>query len=360
MSASKALLGAFEQARARIPRLGVDEYVALLRALEAGFGGSRTELVALCQALWARTPREQRQVADAVASTLVAAGPEEPQMEPSVGPPASQPEAGAEPPAQAPQPRTPRSAGAAGVEAVVTPPVAAADHAAGGGTPLPAAVGTLPAVAYDLEANLPVSPRQMSRAWQRFRRMGRAGAPVEVDADATLREIYRSGVRTLPVLVPRRTNQARVLILHDVGGSMVPFRYLSQELVHAARQAGLARVDVFHFHDVAGEVVFRDPALLAPVPLDEALTFFAEAGVLVYSDAGAARGGTDVARVARTGAMLWRVRRFTSRVAWLNPVPRERWGASTAWQIIERCGVAMFPLDRPGLEAAITRLRGDA
>ncbi|HEU4560022.1 MAG TPA: hypothetical protein VFS20_19385 [Longimicrobium sp.] len=363
MGSQAALTEVFRHVRARIPRLGVGEYLALLHALDAGFGAGPRELTFLCQALWAKSPAEQRQVAQVVEAVLAAAREAEPVDEtpppPPVDPPPGQPPLppGFAPPGpvagypdvndlewMAPEDSASRAAVEVEAEAPAAPRVVLADLSV-----------TSP---FDLEGTLPVTRRQMSRAWRFYRRMGRRGVPVEVDAEATVRRLYRDGVLAEPVLVPRRTNQARALILEDVGGSMLPFRYVSAELIDAARHAGLARVEVRYFHDVPVDVVFRDPALLAPVALEDAAARYVDAGVLVYSDAGAARGGMDPERVRRTQALLDVLWRTTPNVAWLNPVPAERWRGTTAGEIRARTGVSMFALDRAGLEGAVDQMRG--
>lgn len=361
MHAEAALVEVFRHVRARIPRLGVGEYVALLRALEAGFGAGPRELTALCQTLWAKSPAEQRQVAQVIDSLL-----------PDLSAPAPAPALPPEPALPGPPPAAAPLPAPDSLPADVPFPAGTAAGGPGGaaeggtdGAEVEVPAGVRPSLRelplaspFDLEGTLPVTRRQMSRAWRFYRRMGRRGAPVEVDAEATVRRIYRDGVLAEPVLVPRRTNQARALILEDAGGSMVPFRYVSAELVEAARHAGLGRVEVRYFHDVPVDVVFRDPALVAPVMLDDAALRFADAGILVYSDAGAARGGMDGERVRRTAALLDVLWRATPNVAWLNPVPAERWPGTTADAIRARTGVPMFPLDRDGLQAAVDHMRG--
>jgi uncharacterized protein len=360
MESQAALAGLFRHVRARIPRLGMGEHLALLRALEAGFGAGDGGLTFLCQALWAKSPAEQRQVAQVVAAVLAAAREARPAGDappPVPPPPPHAPPPGAPPPAFVPP---------APVEAPTSGGGGPGDApAAGAGVEVPVPAGARVTLAelplslpYDLEGTLPVTRRQMSRAWRFYRRMGRRGVPVEVDAEATVRRLYRDGVLAEPVLVPRRSNQARVLILEDVGGSMLPFRYVSAELVDAARHAGLARVEVRYFHDVADDVVFRDPALMAPVTLDDAAGRYVDAGVLVYSDAGAARGGMDRERVRRTAAFLDALWRATPNVAWLNPVPADRWPGTTAGELRARTGVPMFALDRDGLQGAVDEMRG--
>jgi uncharacterized protein with von Willebrand factor type A (vWA) domain len=359
MGSQAALAEVFRHVRARIPRLGVGEYMALLRALEGGYGAGTRGLTRLCQALWAKSPAEERQVAQIVEALLPDLSADADAGPPSAPPPGQRPPLTPEWTARtgrAPETRAatagPSQGGAIGVTGEGPVQVEVPRDGASAVLELPL---TSP---FDLEGSLPVTRRQMSRAWRFYRRMGRRGVPVEVDAEATIRRIYRDGVLAAPVLVPRRTNQARALILEDTGGSMVPFRYVSEELVHAARHAGLARVDVFYFHDVAVDVVFRDPALRAPVTVEDAVGRFADAGVLIYSDAGAARGGRDAERVRRTVAMLGVLSRATPNVAWLNPVPEARWRGTTAEEISKLSSVEMFPLDRTGLQKAVDHMRG--
>jgi uncharacterized protein with von Willebrand factor type A (vWA) domain len=198
----------------------------------------------------------------------------------------------------------------------------------------------------------------MSRAWRAYRRMTRTGPPAEFDVEATIRRAHQQGVLDSPVLVPARTNQARALILVDVDGSMAPFVHISRALLDTARHAGLGRVDVYYFHDVPTGVVFRDQARIDPVPLEAATVPFVDAGVMFYSDAGAARGGFDAARLEHTGRVLRLLQRFTPALAWLNPVPCERWEGTTAGAIRDVYGVPMFPFDRSGLTAAVDVMRG--
>jgi uncharacterized protein with von Willebrand factor type A (vWA) domain len=212
---------------------------------------------------------------------------------------------------------------------------------------------------FDFIGSLPVTARQISQAWRRYRRMGRRGQRIEYDADATVARLYRDGILLEPVLVPRRTNQATLLILEDIGGSMTPFRYVTSSIVEGSRHVGLARVDVRYFHNVPRDVVFGSRDQRVTIPIDEAAAPFASGSILIYSDAGAARGGYNTGRVSQTAQMLAALRRHTTSIAWLNPVPRERWPGTTAEAICDLEGfVPMFPLDRAGLTDAVNVLRG--
>jgi hypothetical protein len=210
----------------------------------------------------------------------------------------------------------------------------------------------------DWAGSLPVTRRQMKRAWQYYRRMARAGPPVEIDLERTLQRVEREGVLVQPVLRPRRVNHARLLILADEGGSMAPFRGVIAPLLSSARTVGFARTGVYYFHDIPESTVFARPWLGDSVALAEACHAFLGAGILIVSDAGAARGNRDPARVSRTMAALDCLRSFSPHVAWLNPMPQFRWARSSAAEIRQQGRVAMFPLDRAGLDRAVDVLRG--
>jgi uncharacterized protein len=52
------------------------------------------------------------------------------------------------------------------------------------------------------------------------------------------------------------------------------------------------------------------------------------------------------------------LRSFSPHVAWLNPMPQLRWARSSAAEIRQQGRIAMFSLDRQGLDRAVDVLRG--
>ena len=144
----------------------------------------------------------------------------------------------------------------------------------------------------------------------------------------------------------------------DERGSMVPFRRVTQALLDSARQSGFARASLLFFHDVPGEHLFHDPWLNAHESTVRVLQSFIDAGVLVISDAGSARGNFEQSRVEQTNKFIQLVRRYTQNIAWLNPTPVERWSGNSAAAIRQECAVPMFELNRLGLDAAVNIMRG--
>lgn len=368
----------FQQLRRRQFLLGLDDYQALRTALRAGFGwSSQQALCDLCCSLWAKSPQEQETLValfeQLVPRTLVLLEALDPTTDPkttATGTTLPQDKSGL--------PDEQTAALATEVRPFKgLPPV-----------PIPAQLSNRPLI---FAPQFPLSYREVVQAWRRLRQPVREGAATELDIVATVARRSRVGVVTPPVLVPRRRNTARLLLLVDRQGSMAPFHRFSDEVCTAIMQAGrLKQAARYFFHDVPAEGAdervleqlsgqmfpaldmilpeieplrtgylygTNDPDLLVPLPLDEVLkTSATGAAVVILSDAGAARSRYDLLRLLDTVAFLKALRSFTRRVVWLNPLPMPAWKRSTAAQIARH--VPMFPLDRAGMYQAVNVLRG--
>ncbi len=207
--------------------------------------------------------------------------------------------------------------------------------------------------------DLPVTHRQMKQGWRCLRQFIREGPSTELDLEATIQQVAQRGTLLSPVLVPRRTNRLELLLLIDRDGSMVPFHHLAQELADTAERGGrFSRVRVYYFHNCPDEYLYRDPYHLEAEPLDDCLSSLPKARTvcLIFSDAGAARGGFSSKRRRLTKFFLKGLRRYVRYMVWINPVPHQRWEATTAYDI--QTLVPMFEFNRQGFYSAIDILRG--
>ena len=206
---------------------------------------------------------------------------------------------------------------------------------------------------------LPVTQRQMQQSLRRLRRFARVGPRTELDVAATTNRIAKTGIFLAPVFAPQRVNCSELLLLVDRRGSMVPFHLFSERLVEAIVQSGgLGRTAVYYFQNCPGRYLYRTlgyqeaertEAVLEKMRPDRSVA-------VVFSDAGAARGGLSWERVERTRGFVERLQQYARRSVWLNPLPEERWLDTTAEEIAEF--VPMFAADREGLARAIAMLRG--
>lgn len=204
----------------------------------------------------------------------------------------------------------------------------------------------------------PITRRQMKQRWRYLRRFVREGAPTEVDIDATIRRVGQQGLLLEPVLVPNRINRTELILLIDQDGSMVPFHSLSQRLIETAVQGGrLGNASVYYFHNCPTDYVYHDPVHQEAVAIDDFLAQLnPRTAVLIFSDAGSARGSLNSRRRRVTKMFIDDLKQHVRYVAWLNPMPRSRWAGTTAGDIANL--TPMFEISRQGLDGAIDVLRG--
>ena len=320
-------------------------------AVEGGWGSAGlADLEQVAQLLWCHSRSEAREFAviwSSVASERdLATG-----TKGEVGPPSSRPEHEHPPPED-------RSFGAGLPSGVAT---AGASGRSDGWAALPvraperSAPGACPA---ELEADGPISRRAMVYAWRQLRRPSPDGPEDVFDVEATIVRASHLGFYLAPVYRRREHNHAHLVLMLDQGGSMTPFHRFTRDLVETARhESTLRQVDVLYFHNVPTASLFLDPHLTDPVSWSRvAAQSTADTGVLLVSDAGAARGYRRPNRVRASGDFLARLGRQTSLVAWLNPMPRDRWSGTSA-RIIAGL-VPMFPMDSEGLGHAVDVLHG--
>lgn len=203
---------------------------------------------------------------------------------------------------------------------------------------------------------LPVTQREMTAVWRRLRNTYMPVFLDELDVDATVQEVCQTGFFTKPSFRHARQHN-RLIILTDCQGSMIAFEALASRVVETARRmARRRRVERYYFHDVPGETVFKEAAFFEG---QELYQLFSEANtpfdaLLIFGDAGAARGQRDNARIAKTADFLAKMKMMVRNIVWINPMPRHRWQGTPA-ALIARF-VPMYSVDRKEIKQAILKL----
>ena len=331
--------------------LGVRDLNEALSALEAGFGGdNRENLMWLCRALWARTEEEERRIGILFQQYLPRPTAEE--VAAITGRPV------AEKPAEPDAPREDEAARQGKEERRNAPALEISAPEQPGGIGLPRA-----AVAVDRGESFILAPKPLVPlrscviAWRRYRRPLRSGPKVELDLEQTIASKAAKGFLPEPVLVARRSNQARIVLLVDSGPAMASWAYSVAMLVESLRDSRLAVAGVFYFHE-APDRLFENAGLTGALPLRAALERFPESPAVVVSEGGSARGGFDQRRIQATRESLGRFGLSWRPVAWLNPMPQARWRGTSAAAIARIPGVSMLQFTADGLIQSIDLLRG--
>jgi uncharacterized protein len=207
----------------------------------------------------------------------------------------------------------------------------------------------------------PLNRRVLAYNWRYLRRFRADGAMDLLDVGATVQLAASQGTFLGPVFRRREVNHVRLLVLVDQLGSMVPFHRYSRDVIETlGEDAQLEDWAVYYFQNVPGKVLYRNEKLTQAVPIEDVLLFCDRGtSVLILSDAGAARRSQiEMKRVRATLEWLEEVRQRTALIAWLNPVPMERWSDTSA-EMVARL-VPMVAMDRVGLSDAIDQLCGKA
>lgn len=346
--------------------LGIDEYILFLRALQAGLGISdRQALARLCRTLWTKSVEEmevfdyyfEQEIDQHTAAEDTLQSPE-PLLQRFETPPAS---------SQLTQ--TPDLTTLSFDRITLPDSMSPVEFITKKEDEVEVAQALLQMTSerndvtagYFIQTDeyFPVTRRQMKQSWRYLRRPVRKGPSVDLDLEATVNTFARQGVLFEPVLVPRRTNQAELLLLIDQDGSMAPFHALSRRLADSALRGGrLRKADIYYFHNCPFDYFYRDTAYQEAEAIEDVLhrPHHKLTGLLVFSDAGAARGGISPERIDLTKSFLDRFKRQFRYMAWINPMPYSRWLGTTAEEIMHL--IPMFDLSRRGLDNAIRVLLG--
>ncbi len=329
-------------------QLGIREYLAALKALKGGWGNNEEELKETLQLLWCHSLSHQEQfyvLWDAVKVSLGTTKPNNKRQEKLESQPSRNLSTKSDvikttiPQETRPLERQP-------TYRLATAPTRASLIATDIETPTA------------FPTYLPLSRREMIYHWQYVNRPIKDGSEDVLDVDETVERAARQGFFLSPVYTRRETNHAHLLLLIDQNGSMTPFHYLTRELVETASCEGtLERLDVYYFHNVPATSIYRDPYLTESILLSQVLKMCnSDTSVLIVSDGGAARGYRHLERIQATTEFLLDIGQKTNYIAWLNPMPRDRWNRTSA-QII-RYRVKMYPMNNQGLSNAIDTIMG--
>ena len=222
---------------------------------------------------------------------------------------------------------------------------------------------------------LPMSHREMVHSWRHLRVKDGWKLSNNLDIPASVEQIARNRIPDNLIFhkEPVNTGKDLLLILVDRGGSMLPFHYLTDQIIKAAcGDGGHKKAKIYYFYNVPSRYLFKEPSLTKPEALSNILHGLnpRRSRVLIISDGGALRGNRNKMRLEKTidflnGPMketgLEGLLKTSKSVVWLNPMPLHRWYGTTVIDILRRSDIHMFPvLDMGGksLLEAVSVLMG--
>jgi len=171
----------------------------------------------------------------------------------------------------------------------------------------------------NLDDSLIIGTREMQMALRRLRKFARQGTDLELDMDDTIKSTAKNAGYLDIKMVPERLNNVKVIVLFDVGGSMVPY--------------------IINKYSNDYKVIIVGDATMAPYEITNP--------------------GGSIEHWNEEAGATW-IKRLSSHfdnMAWLNPVPDDHWDYTSSVCIIrDLFENRMYPLTLKGIEDGMSEL----
>lgn len=209
--------------------------------------------------------------------------------------------------------------------------------------------------------------RQFKVALKRLRRLDRLGVQEELNLEKSIEATCKNAGEIELVIEAPKKNQAELLLMMDVGGSMDPYAQLMEQLFSAAHASNHFKAfEHFYFHNCIYNKVYTDMFQREHIPTDELFRKFRSTFyVIVVGDACmnpyelfAPNGSIDYWENHRDPGIAWlrRLHEHFPKMIWLNPEAKAHWPYHPTIRAISE-EISMFPLSLSGLTDAIDTLR---
>lgn len=207
--------------------------------------------------------------------------------------------------------------------------------------------------------------RQIQMALKKLRYLQRIGHEEELDLEATIDKTCKNGGDIELAFAPPHKNNAKVLLLMDAGGSMLPYTNVVEQLFSAAHQlTHFKDFQYYYFHNCIYEQIYTDIRLHTKVSTSSLLhTLDADYKVILVGDAYMAPeelldpgGALYYYHHNSTPGIEWlrRIQAHFKACMWLNPIPERHWNRSSIALV---CQVfPMYELTLDGLDRGTQHL----
>ncbi|MCC5946342.1 MAG: hypothetical protein JJT94_15530 [Bernardetiaceae bacterium] len=214
---------------------------------------------------------------------------------------------------------------------------------------------------------VPLDRRSLIQQW-RFLQEKQKGVrhKSQINIPKTVRTFAKQGFLVKPVSEKQLQNQVQLITLIDHRGSMLAFKNLALHIARTAQEMAGIKNHIFFFENIPNQYlrgteqgqyyVYNNSSHSRSQNVERLLEKYPHTPLLIISDAGVARGNYNENRVTATEDFLAKCRQHTLKIAWINPMPEDRWDIPTAFLI--RKHVQMFEANAQGLKKAIALWKG--
>ena len=214
-------------------------------------------------------------------------------------------------------------------------------------------------------SDLVLDVRQIKMALRGLRQLSRIGPEDELDLEKTIGATCKNAGEIEMVWARSRKNAVKLLLLMDVGGSMVPFAKLCSQLFSAAHSSTHFKdFQYFYFHNCIYDNLYQDIERQEAVSTDHLLRIL-EPDYKVVLVGDATMAGQELTE--RYGAIYYyernevpgllrlkQIAEHFTHCVWMNPTNPRYWNHPTVL-MIEKL-FPMFELTLDGLGQAVKKL----
>lgn len=219
----------------------------------------------------------------------------------------------------------------------------------------------------DLDDSVELNTRNMKMALRRLRVLTREGIGEELDLDRTIEKTSKNAGFLDLEMVPSKTNNVKVLMFFDIGGSMDDHIELCSRLFSAAKYE-FKHLEFYYFHNCIYERVWKDNdrRFQEAIPTFEVLhKYNSDYKCIIVGDASMSpwelmykNGSVEHNNDEPGFTWLHRVKEQFPYLIWLNPVPLEDWRYTQSIDMLREFSEdRMFPLTLSGLYDGIKALK---
>lgn len=186
---------------------------------------------------------------------------------------------------------------------------------------------------------------------------------MKVDIPQTVDQMARDGGKLLKIKYQTSDIlKADLLILLDIGPGMRAFHKLAYQFINLIETELDRPVEVLYFSSVLKNSFFVNRTRTEAISLAELKIKYrrSDTPILIIGEAGAANQDYDPEETIDTEVVVKKLSKMSQRIAWLNPMPEPRWekpSRSNAWYLRAR-GLPMFDMTHKGIQLAISVLKG--
>lgn len=188
--------------------------------------------------------------------------------------------------------------------------------------------------------DFPIKLGDVQRIWRLLKKPVRVGWDLELDVEATVERIAQEGFFADVVMRPvmTMTQKAELLLIIDDSSAMIPFFAAFEPFIRAIEEHRITPARIYRFTSYPDEYrqyLYEWECPTQAHPLIKILPKLHRNRTitLILSDAGAATITYNLNRIEGTFRFLNALSPFVRELIWLNPLPKEQWHYTSAWEI---------------------------